>query len=106
MRGISFALLLVLLTGCASQQQAESKLSAFMGRNIESAIDELGRPARKSDMQDGTWEYVWKDSPKSSSRASSSVMGVPLSKSFKKSCTRVLVTDEARRVVSYRTSGC
>ena len=83
----------------------EATLAVFVGQNIQVAISELGRPSGTYDMQDGTWEYVWNQQPKASTTANTSILGIPLSKSFKAECTKVLTTDREKRVTSYNTSG-
>ena len=102
---ICLAALITLVTSCASQERVETKLAGFVGQNIQVAISELGRPSGTYDMQDGTWEYVWKLQPKTSTTANTSILGLPLSKSFKAECTKVLTTDREKRVTSYNTSG-
>ena len=106
MTRICLTILITLLTACASQQQTKSQLANYVGRNIESAISELGRPSQVRDMGDGTIEYVWKRESRSTTTANTSVMGIPLSKALGSKCVKPLIADQTRRVVSHRIFGC
>lgn len=105
MKGFTLVTITLLLSACASQQQIESELASYIGSSIDSAVSELGRPSSRTDMQDGTWEYIWDQQSRNSTTASTSPLGIPIAKSFNKSCSRVLVTDQRKRVISYHTLG-
>ena len=56
-------------------------------------------------MQDGTWHHVWIDNSNITNAASTSVLGIPVSISRRRECTRVLVVDKQKTVVGYHTEG-
>ncbi len=53
-RILTIGLLAFVLTGCTSTKKIERELDAFIGDHVTVAVDKLGRPDRKTDMQNGT----------------------------------------------------
>jgi hypothetical protein len=53
-----FAVLLIyLVAACASTGKPVEDLSRFLGKNVEVAKEELGKPSSVVNLQNGTWQY-------------------------------------------------
>jgi|TARA_B110000196_G_scaffold313442_1_gene320128 hypothetical protein len=105
-RILTIGLLACVLTGCTSTKKIERELDAFIGDHVTVAVDKLGRPDRKTDMQNGTVEYEWRSSSSSNASINTNVMGIPLPQSKPTLCKRVLVVDERKRVIGHTVEGC
>jgi hypothetical protein len=101
MNKLSAVLFVCLLAGCASTgSQPPLDLAKFLGKNISEAKEELGKPTRVVNLQNGTWHYSW--SRKSGFGGfNSDVMGVSLTKKKQKMCSNVLIVDEKKSVLSF-----
>ena len=93
-------LLICLVAGCASTGNPPVDLSRFLGKNIEEVKEELGKPTRVVNLQNGTWHYSW--SKKAGfGGINSNIMGVQLSKKKQKMCSDVLIVDKQKSVLSF-----
>ncbi|MDG2070239.1 MAG: hypothetical protein P8J55_00560 [Pseudomonadales bacterium] len=105
-RMLTIGLLVFVLAGCASTEQIERELDAFIGDHVTVAVEKLGRPDRKKDMQNGTVEYEWRSTKSRNASINTNVMGIPLPQSKPTVCKRVLVVDERKRVIGHTVEGC
>jgi len=105
-RILTIGLLAFVLAGCASTKQIERELDAFIGDHVTVAVEKLGRPDRKTDMQNGTVEYEWRSTNQVNASINTNVMGIPLPQSKPTVCKRVLVVDERKRVIGHTVEGC
>ncbi len=102
---IAVILLFGLVAGCASTESVENDLLRFVGKNIKDAVAELGKPTHRYNMQNGTWQYHWTRQSSFSSSTGTSFLGVPLTKTKRKECSRVLIVDGQKNVVDYAIEG-
>lgn len=101
---ITVCFLIIGITGCTSQKHDEvDLLTTFVGKPIDVAREELGKPASVYDMQDGTFQYVWKK--RTGGGSSSGFMGVQVASSNPRTCNTVLITNRSKTVVAFRHEG-
>ncbi len=97
--------LTILVTSCASQKTGRVDLLAtFIGKPIDAARSELGKPYSVYDMQNGTFEYIWKKRM-GDAVSGSSFMGVQVASSDPRTCNRVLITNQSKTVIAFRYEG-
>lgn len=93
------------VAACTSVEQTREHLSGFIGQHVDVAVGDLGKPSGIHNMQNGTWEYVWHQDSKGSRSVSTTLMGAPVSKSFSRSCSFVLVVNKQKQVLEASTEG-
>ena len=103
-RFVTTAALLLLLTGCASNEEIERELTTYVGDHVNEAISRLGRPDRIYDMQNTTKEYHWVTNSANAS-INTYVMGIPMPQSKPRKCKRVLLVDERKKVIGHLVEG-
>ncbi|HAK52409.1 MAG TPA: hypothetical protein DCM54_10985 [Gammaproteobacteria bacterium] len=101
---ITTGALLVLLTGCASNEEIERELTTYIGDYVNEAISRLGRPDRIYDMQNDTKEYHWVTNS-ANATINTNVMGIPMPQSKPRKCKRVLLVDERKKVIGHLVEG-
>ncbi len=105
MNPLVFLFIAGLLAGCASTAAIEEDLAKYVGSKVERAIEDLGKPAGVYNMQNGTWEYVWKKASSFSKGGGTTLMGVPVSSNSRSECNRVLVVNRQKDVLDFRVEG-
>lgn len=94
-----------LLVACTASNQQADELAAHVGKSIQDVTEAMGRPSSVYNMQDGTYEYIWRSAGRGKTGIGIGIAGVTALEQTQRECRRVLVTNEAKIVIDYKLEG-